>query len=98
MAPKQDAAMTYRDLTIGNIVTEPGSAAAYRTGDWRSQRPVWDKNVCVKCGRCASVCPEPCIVHDAEGYYEADLYWCKGCGLCAYECPKKAITMVEENV
>jgi pyruvate ferredoxin oxidoreductase delta subunit len=31
-----------------------------------------------------------------EGFYEVDLYHCKGCGICAKECGKKAINMVEE--
>jgi pyruvate ferredoxin oxidoreductase delta subunit len=32
-----------------------------------------------------------------EGYYEVDLYHCKGCGICAHECRKGAIRMVEEG-
>jgi pyruvate ferredoxin oxidoreductase delta subunit len=32
-----------------------------------------------------------------DGYFEADLYYCKGCGICAYECPKDAITIVKEE-
>lgn len=94
---KKDFEMTWHDIETGSIVVAPGSAAGYRTGDWRSQRPVWNRDTCVKCGRCAGFCPEPCIVQDEQGYYEADLYWCKGCGICAYECPKKAITIVEEE-
>ncbi len=33
----------------------------------------------------------------AEGYWEADMDYCKGCGICAGECWTKAITMVEES-
>jgi pyruvate ferredoxin oxidoreductase delta subunit len=32
-----------------------------------------------------------------DGYYEADLYYCKGCGICARICPVEAITRVEEE-
>jgi pyruvate ferredoxin oxidoreductase delta subunit len=32
-----------------------------------------------------------------EGYFEADLYYCKGCGICAQECITSCITMVEEE-
>ncbi|NIO07336.1 MAG: pyruvate synthase subunit PorD, partial [Deltaproteobacteria bacterium] len=32
-----------------------------------------------------------------DGYFEPDLFYCKGCGICATECPKDAITMVEEE-
>ncbi|HUV56452.1 MAG TPA: 4Fe-4S binding protein [Dehalococcoidales bacterium] len=34
---------------------------------------------------------------NAEGYFEANLFYCKGCGICAEECRRKAITMVEEE-
>lgn len=94
---KKDFEMTWKDILTGAVVIEPGSAAEYRTGDWRSQKPVLDKEKCIKCGICAKFCPEPCIVPDEEGYYVSDLYWCKGCGICAHECPKEAITMVEED-
>ena len=42
-------------------------------------------------------CPDGCIEQDAEGYFVADLYWCKGCGICARECPTGVITMIEET-
>ncbi len=94
---KHDFELTWKDIPLGCIVTEPGNAAEYQTGDWRSQRPVLDRAKCVKCSICYSFCPEPCIVKDEEGFYEADYYYCKGCGICARECPKEAITMVREE-
>lgn len=87
----------WRELTIGCIVNEPGNASQYKTGDWRSQRPVWDHSKCIKCGTCDMFCPEPCVVQDTEGYFEADLFYCKGCGICARECWTGAITMVDEE-
>jgi pyruvate ferredoxin oxidoreductase delta subunit len=42
-------------------------------------------------------CPEGCIGQNAEGHFEANLYYCKGCGVCSVECPTKVITMVEEE-
>ena len=89
--------ITWKDLEIGAIVTEPGNASQYRTGDWRSQRPIVDKDKCNKCILCYIFCPDGCIERDTEGYFEANLYYCKGCGICANECPRKAITMVEEE-
>lgn len=88
---------TWKDLEIGCIVTEPGSAATYRTGDWRSQRPIWDFDKCIKCGICYIVCPEGCIEPTAEGFFEANLFYCKGCGICARECWTNAIAIVEEG-
>jgi pyruvate ferredoxin oxidoreductase delta subunit len=95
--PKSEGELTAKDLEIGAIVTEPGSASQYRTGDWRSQRPTYDFNRCIKCGICQLYCPEGCIQPNPEGYFEADLYYCKGCGICARECWTKVITMVEEE-
>ena len=88
---------TWKDLEIGSIVTEPESGREYQTGDWRSQRPIFDNSKCIKCGLCQLFCPEGCIEQDAEGYFEADLAYCKGCGICHHECWPQAITMVNEE-
>lgn len=97
MTKKKDNELTWKDLEIGCIVTEPGSARVYRTGDWRSQRPTYDFKKCIKCGLCGIYCPEGCIKQNAEGLFEADLYYCKGCGICSRECPTWVISMVEEE-
>lgn len=88
---------TWKDLPIGNIVTEPGSASQYRTGDWRSQKPILDRDKCNKCGLCWLYCPDMAIDVVDDGYFETNLYYCKGCGICSTECPKDAKTMVEEE-
>ena len=87
---------SWRELAPGFVLTEPGSSRSYRTGDWRAERPVFNHDRCIKCGICSLFCPEDCIGQDEEGYFEADLYYCKGCGICARECWTEAITMVGE--
>jgi len=94
---KSEREVTWKNLEIGSIVTEPGSASQYETGGWRSQRPVFDLSTCNKCGLCYIYCPEACIEQEEDGYFKADLFYCKGCGICAIECPKDVITMVEEE-
>ncbi len=94
---KPEDKLTWKDLEIGGIVTEPGNAIQYETGTWRSRRPTYDFSKCIKCRLCQIYCPEGCIKETEEGYFEADLYHCKGCGICAKECPKDVITMVEEK-
>ena len=94
---KSESELTWKDLKIGCIVTEPGNARQYQTGAWRSQRPTYDFKKCIKCGICQLFCPEGCIRQNKDGYYEANLYHCKGCGICAHECWPKVITMVEEE-
>lgn len=88
---------TWRELNIGCIITEPGNAAVVETGDWRSERPEWDHDKCVKCGMCYIYCPDMAIIVDEEDQFGADLYWCKGCGICAAECWTAAIAMVLEE-
>jgi pyruvate ferredoxin oxidoreductase delta subunit len=87
---------TWRELEVGNVVTEPGNAQEYKTGDWRSQRPVFDQKKCIKCGVCWMFCPDNSVMQDAEGFFCADLDYCKGCGICARECWPGAIAMTEE--
>jgi pyruvate ferredoxin oxidoreductase delta subunit len=94
---KPEGELTWRDLEIGSIVAEPGNASQYQTGDWRSQRPTYDFRKCIKCGLCQLFCPEGCIEQNADEYFEANLFYCKGCGICARECPTGVITMVAEE-
>jgi pyruvate ferredoxin oxidoreductase delta subunit len=94
---KSEDQLTWKDLEIGCAVSEAGNASQYKTGDWRSLRPVVDKTHCIRCGVCYIFCPDMAICRDEEGYFEGDLYYCKGCGICAQECPTRCISMVEEG-
>jgi pyruvate ferredoxin oxidoreductase delta subunit len=93
---KEEALCPWKELALGCAVTEPGSAKKFKTGDWRSQKPVIDYAKCIKCGLCWIYCPDMSMRMRPDGYFEVDLDYCKGCGICAHECPKKAIEMVEE--
>jgi pyruvate ferredoxin oxidoreductase delta subunit len=97
MIPKSEAELIWRDINAGGIVIEAGSASQYRTGAWRSRRPVIDQEKCTRCGLCYLYCPEGSIVHDKDGHFDVDLYYCKGCGICAEECAPRSIRMEEEE-
>jgi pyruvate ferredoxin oxidoreductase gamma subunit len=88
---------SWQELLPGCVITEAGNAKQYRTGDWKSERPVYDHQKCIKCGICYLFCPEGCIGQNEDGYFEANPYYCKGCGICARECWTEAIKMVEEE-
>ena len=94
---KKESDLTTGDLELAAIITEPGNADLYLTGDWKSQRPVFDYELCNNCGLCFLYCPEGCIWLDETEVYQVDLNYCKGCGICAHDCPRKAITMIEEE-
>lgn len=90
----------WRDLPIGGLITKPGTANDYITGDWRSERPIWHEEKCINCMMCWVYCPDSAIVINAEGKMSGfDLDHCKGCGICAEECPPKckAIDMTPES-
>jgi len=89
--------LTWKDLEVGNIITEAGNGSFRKTGDWRTERPILDREKCIKCALCWMYCPDAAIKSGEDGYYEADLYYCKGCGICASICPAEAITMIEEE-
>ncbi len=87
----------WQELEVGAVVTEVGNASQYKTGSWRSERPVVAKEQCIRCGVCWLFCPDMCIIRATEGHFVANLNYCKGCGICAKECPVGCITMISEE-
>ncbi|MDD3926460.1 MAG: 4Fe-4S binding protein [bacterium] len=89
---------SWKDLPIGGIVDEPGTAMAYKTGDWRTLRPIHNSEKCINCLACWIYCPDSAIILKDGKVESIDLEHCKGCGICAHECPPKvkAIEMVDE--
>jgi pyruvate ferredoxin oxidoreductase delta subunit len=94
---KKSGPAGWQEITTGSVVLRPGSASEYHTGSWRAQRPVWNNSKCIQCGICYIFCPEGCVAQSEDGYFKANLDYCKGCGICAHECWSKAIAMVEEG-
>lgn len=101
MAKKQQvrpsALPKWQEMEFGNILPYAGGAKEYKTGDWRTDKPVTDKAKCIKCAMCWLMCPDAAMVQNEDGTFEANLFYCKGCGICANVCPVDAITMVEEG-
>ena len=85
-------------LTIGGNIYEAGNAKEFKTGDWRSSRPVFLSEKCKQCGLCFAVCPDDAIPVNKELKRENFNYdYCKGCGVCSKACPFGAIVMEEEK-
>ena len=55
-----------------------------------------DKEECVSCGVCASLCPEGAIT--VEDTTVINSQRCTGCGICVDECPNEAISLVKLEV
>ncbi len=86
---------SYKEIPIGGL-TEAGSSIKFKTGDWRSLRPVWDSKKCTHCMICVIDCPDNCILTKGGKRLETDFDFCKGCGICDSVCPVKCIKMEEE--
>lgn len=76
-----------------------GSSVAYRTGEWRQNRPELDLHRCVHCLFCWLYCPDSAVLVRDGQVVGIDYDHCKGCGICAAVCPPKAgaIRMVPEG-
>lgn len=87
------------ELTIGGNIYNAGNAREFKTGDWRSMKPVWIKEKCKQCGLCFPVCPDNSIpVGEDKLRKDFNYDYCKGCGVCAKVCPFGAIEMRGEGV
>lgn len=90
--------LTAKELPIGDIL-EAGTAKSFKTGDWRTERPIWNSQKCIHCMVCWISCPDSAIEVKDGKVTGINLDHCKGCGICAKECPAKvqAITMEKEK-
>ena len=81
-------------MTIGGNIYDAGNSVNFKTGDWRSMTPIFDKEKCKQCGLCFPVCPDNAIPVNKDLKREDFNYdYCKGCGICAKVCLFKAIEM-----
>ena len=85
----------YQDLTEGLMMFASATSKEFKTGEWRTNTPVFDAEKCKQCLLCAPVCPDSCIPVKDSKRGEFDLDHCKGCGICVKACPFDALSMRE---
>ena len=92
MSNEINSTTPYQDLTIGGNIYTAGNAKEFKTGDWRSQKPIWIEEKCKQCGLCFPVCPDDAIpVTKDQKRTDFNYDACKGCMVCLKACPFNAI-------
>lgn len=87
----------WKEIDMASLITKSGSAKEFKTGDWRSDRPVWLEEKCKQCLFCWVFCPDSSIIVEDGEMTGIDYDHCKGCGICVNECPFGALEMEEEK-
>jgi len=89
-----------KKLPEGSIISEPSTSLDFKTGDWRTEKPIWDSEKCVHCLLCWLYCPDSAIKTEGGKIVGIDYDFCKGCGICVSVCPPKAnaLKMVPEEL
>ncbi|MDR3308312.1 MAG: 4Fe-4S binding protein [Coriobacteriales bacterium] len=85
------------EFPLGAIAIEAGNSTQYKTGGWRSNRPVWNQPNCKNCMLCWVHCPDSSIEVEDGVMTGIDYGHCKGCGVCVIECKFDALKMVPEG-
>lgn len=88
---------SWKHIPEGGLIIEPGNSINFKTGNWKTYKPVWNKDKCINCMTCFISCPEDAIKVVKGKITAPDLDFCKGCGICAQVCPAKALTMVKDE-
>lgn len=90
----------WKELLEGDLIGA-GTSKKFTTADWRSERPIFNKDICIDCKFCWIYCPDSSILLDENNKVSGiDYDHCKGCGICSFECPTKpvkAMTMENEH-
>lgn len=86
--------VSWKEITKGGTISCAGNATYFKTGDWKSKKPIYLSDKCKQCLLCVPMCPDNAIPIDEEGKrVEFNYDRCKGCGVCAKTCPFGAIKM-----
>ncbi len=77
---------------------ETNSRGKY-VGDWRIEKPVFNKDFCIDCQFCWIYCPDTSIISRDKKMIGVDMDHCKGCGICVEVCPTnpKSLLMFNEQ-
>jgi pyruvate ferredoxin oxidoreductase delta subunit len=92
----EEKKLTWKQLPQGDVL-EAGTSLKFKTGNWRSIKPVHIPEKCINCLICWMACPDMAVKTKDDKFSHFDYDFCKGCGICAHECPTEAIKMEKEG-
>ena len=78
----------------------PTNSHEYSVGDWRVEKPVFNRDYCIDCQFCWVFCPDISIISRDKKMVGVDYEHCKGCGICVEVCPTnpKSLLMFPEHL
>jgi len=77
----------------------PSNSFTASVGDWRIEKPIFNKDYCIDCQFCWIYCPDVSIIARDKKMIGIDFDHCKGCGICVEVCPTnpKSLLMFPEH-
>lgn len=98
----------YRTQIIGGVIAAQGNSMTKDlSGSRQGFLPKFEKESCINCASCDTVCPDFCFVWDEKVNKKGrkiislkgiDYQYCKGCLKCVETCPSGALISVRETV
>jgi pyruvate ferredoxin oxidoreductase delta subunit len=78
----------------------PTNSHEWQVGDWRVEKPVYNRDICIDCQFCWVFCPDISILSRDKKMIGVIYEHCKGCGICVEVCPTnpKSLLMFPEHM
>lgn len=96
----------YENQPLGGAILGPNALLINRKSSREGFVPKFNKEACINCTKCDTVCPDDCFVWKEEvgrrdriemNLQGIDYQYCKGCLKCVKTCPTDALSIVEET-
>ncbi|WP_141432865.1 2-oxoacid:acceptor oxidoreductase family protein [Bacillus sp. 03113] len=101
------SSLGFNTQKIGGVLTAQGNSLVKDLGGSRQGFiPQFDKESCINCASCDTVCPDFCFVWEANvnkrgkkimSLKGIDYQYCKGCLKCVEACPTSALSSMRET-